>query len=65
MPAYLAAQNELLVGDGLVVEAPAGEGPYVVVFEDDEETGYFYALDTSGPYRVPVADGQWLVARGP
>jgi len=47
MPAYLAAQNELLVGDGLVVEAPAGDGTYVVVFEDDEETGYFYALDTS------------------
>jgi hypothetical protein len=47
MPAYLAAQNELFVGDGLVLEAPAGEGTYVVVFEDDEETGYFYALDTA------------------
>ncbi|NER61178.1 DUF2251 domain-containing protein [Pseudomonas sp. MAFF212428] len=47
MPVYLAAEQELIVGRTLVVEAPAQEGPYVVVFEDDEDTAYFYALDTS------------------
>ncbi|WP_313739286.1 DUF2251 domain-containing protein [Pseudomonas sp.] len=47
MPIYLAADTELLPGTRLVVEAPAHEGPNVVVFEDDGETGYFYALDIS------------------
>lgn len=46
MPIYLTAENTLHVGTPLVVEAPAEEGAYVVVFEDDEDTGYFYALDT-------------------
>ncbi|MHA6139534.1 DUF2251 domain-containing protein [Pseudomonas mohnii] len=35
------------VGQGSVTEAPAEVGTYVVVFEDDEDTGYFYALDTA------------------
>ncbi|MFV0928668.1 DUF2251 domain-containing protein [Pseudomonas palmensis] len=47
MPIYLAAEQELIVGQATVVEAPAQEGAFVVVFEDDEETGYFYALDTT------------------
>jgi hypothetical protein len=46
MPIYLAAESELNVGQALVLEAPAQEGTFVVVFEDDEDTGYFYALDT-------------------
>ncbi|GAB7531231.1 DUF2251 domain-containing protein [Pseudomonas sp. 3A(2025)] len=46
MPIYLAAEQVLNVGQALVVEAPAQEGAFVVVFEDDEDTGYFYALDT-------------------
>ncbi|MCO8161830.1 DUF2251 domain-containing protein [Pseudomonas sp. 21LCFQ010] len=47
MTIYLAGESTLQVGTPLVLEAPAQEGPYVVVFEDDEDTGYFYALDTS------------------
>lgn len=47
MPIYLAAEQELIVGRANVIEAPAHEGSFVVVFEDDEETGYFYALDTT------------------
>ncbi|MCD5972027.1 hypothetical protein ALP94_02996 [Pseudomonas savastanoi pv. glycinea] len=47
MPIYLAAENELKVGQALVLEAPAADGSFVVVFEDDGDTGYFYALDTS------------------
>lgn len=47
MPIYIAAEHELNVGRATVAEAPAQEGSFVVVFEDDEDTGYFYALDTS------------------
>lgn len=47
MPIYLAAESELKVGHALVLEAPAEEGSFVVVFEDDGDTGYFYALDTA------------------
>lgn len=47
MPIYLAADSELFPGTELVAEAPAQQDAYVVVFEDDGETGYFYALDTS------------------
>lgn len=55
MPIYLAADQELIVGRATVAEAPAQEGPYVVVFEDDEDTGYFYALDTSADEN-PIQD---------
>ncbi|MEN5090884.1 DUF2251 domain-containing protein [Pseudomonas protegens] len=47
MPIYLAADSQLKVGSALVLEAPAESGTCVVVFEDDEHTGYFYALDTA------------------
>ena len=40
MPVYLAAEHELNVGQALVVEAPAQEGTFVMVFEDDGDTGY-------------------------
>lgn len=35
------------VGQEIVVQAPAPEGPFCAVFEDDGQTGYFYALNTS------------------
>jgi hypothetical protein len=47
MPIQNTAEHEFLVGQPTVVEGPAPEGPFVAVFEDDESTGYFYALDTS------------------
>jgi len=47
MPIHVVAEHELIVGSALVVEGPAPVGSYRAVFEDDEETGYFYALDTS------------------
>ncbi|MDD0987056.1 DUF2251 domain-containing protein [Pseudomonas shahriarae] len=55
MPIYLAAESELHVGQNSVTEAPAEEGSYVVVFEDDEDTGYFYALDTAAESN-PIQD---------
>lgn len=47
MPIRIVAERELIVGSALVVEGPAPAGTYLAVFEDDEDTGYFYALDTS------------------
>lgn len=46
MPIQVTAEAELIVGVPTVVEAPAPDGPLLAVFEDDEDTGYFYAVDT-------------------
>lgn len=47
MPITLTAESELIVGTALVVEAQAPEEPFLAVFEDDGDTGYFYAVDPS------------------
>ena len=47
MPANLVAEEEIVVGRKVVIEGPSSTSPFVAVFEDDGETGYFYALDTS------------------
>jgi hypothetical protein len=47
MPIIVTGESQLIVGAAIVVEGPAPAGPFVAVFEDDNETGYFYALDTS------------------
>lgn len=45
MNASIVAEQEIRVGRPVVVEAPAPEGLFSVVFEDDGDTGYFYALE--------------------
>jgi hypothetical protein len=47
MPAILAIEQKIRVGKKVVVEGPSPTPPFVAVFEDDGETGYFYALDNS------------------
>ncbi|TBO27131.1 DUF2251 domain-containing protein [Aquabacterium lacunae] len=47
MPIQVTAEQELIVGESTVVAGDAPESPFVAVFEDDGQTGYFYALDTS------------------
>ena len=47
MPIFIAVESEIIVGSGGVVEGAASEGGFLAVFEDDCETGYFYAVDTS------------------
>ena len=42
---YLGAQQEINVGSPCVIESDATDHPRGVVFEDDGETGYFYARD--------------------
>lgn len=40
-----AIEAQLVVGKAIVVECPSPTGGLGAVFEDDGETGYFYALD--------------------
>lgn len=47
MTVHVTAQAQLIVGEAQVVESLAPEGEYAAVFEDDGDTGYFYALDGS------------------
>ncbi len=41
----VTARETYTVGEEVAIQAPAEEPPYSVVFEDDGETGYLYALD--------------------
>jgi len=47
MAIQVVAEQEFLVGTPIVLQGAAPDGPFVAVFEDDGDTGYFYALDTS------------------
>ena len=47
MAVKLVAEQQIRVGDPVLVEGASPTPPFEVVFEDDGETGYFYALDTS------------------
>jgi len=59
MPPRLVAsavtKETLNVGVEIVVESASPVGRYQAVFEDDGQTGYFYALDMERPYN-PIAD---------
>jgi hypothetical protein len=46
MPIIVTAEEEILVGQETVIEGAAPDGRFATVFEDDGDTGYFYALDT-------------------
>ncbi len=45
MAIQVTIQAQLIVGEAQVIESLSPEGPFSAVFEDDGETGYFYALD--------------------
>jgi hypothetical protein len=45
MKPYLGARCKISVGEPSVIESNATEHPHGVVFEDDGDTGYFYARD--------------------
>lgn len=55
MPIQVTAQAQLLVGRATVVEGLAPDEHFLAVFEDDEDTGYFYAVDTSADSN-PIQD---------
>ena len=47
MRVTIVAEEQLIVGTETVVMGHAPEGRLAAVFEDDGNTGYFYALDPS------------------
>ncbi|HWX03051.1 DUF2251 domain-containing protein [Collimonas sp.] len=55
MPIQITAEKTFQVGQPTVVESSAPEGLYVAIFEDDNATGYFYALDASHEVQ-PIQD---------
>ena len=56
MPLKIVARESLRVGQPLVVDADSPVGRYATVFEDDGETGVFYAVDTDVEDANPVQD---------
>ncbi|MGN6381798.1 MAG: DUF2251 domain-containing protein [Dyella sp.] len=47
MPVNVVTKQKITVGTEEFVESAAPDGSFVVAFEDDGDTGYFYALDHS------------------
>ena len=56
MPLNIVATETLHVGHALVVDAGSPAGRHVAVFEDDGETGYFYAIDADVEDANPIQD---------
>ncbi len=48
MKGYLLQEQAIVIGEDTFVDSRASENSYAVVFEDDTETGYFYALEITG-----------------
>lgn len=45
MTILVTAQTQFIVGEAMVIKSLAPDGILAAVFEDDGNTGYFYALD--------------------
>jgi hypothetical protein len=45
MKGYLLKEQDFIVGEDVFIESSSSENNYAVVFEDDTETGYFYAIE--------------------
>jgi hypothetical protein len=56
MSLKIVATQPFKVGQPLVVDADSPEGRYATVFEDDGQTGYFYAVDTDVEEGNPIRD---------
>ena len=52
MAAELVAEQVITVGEPVVVEGKSPSTDYCVVFEDDGETGYLYAVDLATPEQM-------------
>ncbi len=55
----LTTKQKYTVGNPIVVEAPSFNLKYVTVFEDDGDTGYFYALDMANQ-EMPIVDAMHM-----
>jgi hypothetical protein len=47
MPIQVVAEKQIVPGTSAVVTGSVPQGTFSAIFEDDGETGYFYALDAS------------------
>jgi len=47
MKGYLLKEQSFIAGEDTFIESVSSENNYAVVFEDDTETGYFYAIELS------------------
>jgi hypothetical protein len=56
MPIHITAEQKFIVGHPTTVEGAAPEGSFVAVFEDDQDTGYFYALDVLSRLKITTCD---------
>ncbi|MEO5593744.1 MAG: DUF2251 domain-containing protein [Chitinophagaceae bacterium] len=45
MKGYLLKEQHFIAGEESLVESSSSENNYAVAFEDDAETGYFYAIE--------------------
>ncbi len=45
MKGYLLKEQHFTAGEETFVESSSSENNFAVVFEDDAETGYFYAIE--------------------
>lgn len=48
MKGYLLQEQAFTIGQETFVDSEASENRHSVVFEDDTETGYFYAVERTG-----------------
>ena len=62
MPLSVVARETLRVGRPLVVDADSPGGRFATVFEDDGQTGVFYAIDTDVEEGNPVQDALLVYA---
>lgn len=62
MPLTIVARETLHVGRPLVVDADSPGGRFATVFEDDGQSGVFYAVDTDVEEGNPVQDALLVYA---
>ena len=57
-------EMQLKVGQQVVFESTGPQTPWCTVFEDDGETGYFYAVDRSRPEEPEILDALHVYSVG-
>jgi hypothetical protein len=52
MPIERGVEKDLVIGEKMVAETDSKTEPFAAAFEDDGETGYFYACDKNSETRI-------------
>ena len=56
MKGYLLKEQPFTAGEPVFIESQSSEYNYAVVFEDDSETGYFYAIEINEAGEQTILD---------